>query len=322
MSSVSDGVDGLTGIAGQNRVELLLFQLGPAQTFGINVFKVREVLKCPVLRRVPQSNSHVCGVMYTRGQMVTVIDLAAVIGLPPLAGEADEFVVITEYNGRVQGYLVAMLERIVNLRWDEIHRPPQGSGATNYLTAVVNVDQRLIEILDLERVLAEIVGVDEQVSATLCADLGAAARRSLHVFVADDSLVARKQISKVLDQIGCTYDVAENGHDAWRALKAVAAEQPILSKYSMLIADIEMPEMDGYTLTKMIKADPELKQRFVCLHTSLSGSFNHALADSVGADRLLAKFVADDLATLVRDAVVADRPVLLGNDMAQAGNTA
>ena len=304
MSSVMEGVDRLTRIAGQNRVELLLFQLGPAQTFGINVFKVREVLKCPPLRRVPQSNPHVCGVMHTRGQTVTVIDLASVLGMPPLAGHADEFVVITEYNGRVQGYLVAKVERIVNLRWDEIHPPPRGIGNCNYLTAVVTIDSRLIEILDVERVLAEIVGIDDQVSEDLCGDQEIKITRPRHVFVADDSMVARKQITKVLDQIGYTYDLAENGRMAWDMLKAAAAEGPITARYGMVISDIEMPEMDGYTLTKMIKSDAELKHLYVCLHTSLSGSFNQSMAESVGADRLVPKFVADDLAGVVRDVVM------------------
>ncbi|MGE0859229.1 MAG: chemotaxis protein [Gammaproteobacteria bacterium] len=303
MSSVMEGVDRLTRIAGQNRVELLLFQLGPAQTFGINVFKVREVLKCPPLRRVPQSNPHVCGVMHTRGQTVTVIDLASVLGMPPLGGRDDEFVVITEYNGRVQGYLVAKVERIVNLRWDEIHPPPRGIGNSNYLTAVVTIDKRLIEILDVERVLAEIVGVDDQVSERLCNDEGATRSRPRHVFVADDSMVARKQITKVLEQIGFTYDVAENGREAWDMLKAAAAAGPITQRYGMVISDIEMPEMDGYTLTKMIKSDNELKQLYVCLHTSLSGSFNQSMAESVGADKLVPKFVADDLAGVVREVV-------------------
>ena len=179
MSRVMEGVDRLTLIAGQNRVELLLFQLGPSQTFGINVFKVREVLKCPPLRRVPQSNPHVCGVMHTRGKTVTVIDLASVLGMPPLAGQPEEFVVITEYNGRVQGYLVAQVERIVNLRWDEIHPPPQAIGATNYLTAVVTIDNKLIEILDVERVLSEIVGIDDVVSAALCDSASALDRKSV-----------------------------------------------------------------------------------------------------------------------------------------------
>ena len=303
MASVMEGVDRLTRIAGQNRVELLLFQLGPAQTFGINVFKVREVLKCPPLRRVPQSNRHVRGVLHTRGQTVAVIDLASVLGMVPCADSGDEFVVITEYNGRVQGYRVAKVERIVNLRWDEIHAPPSGVGASNYLTAVVTVDGRLIEILDVERVLAEIVGIDEVVSAPLRAGQDRLTKRPRHAFVADDSMVARRQISKVLEQMGFTYEVAENGRIAWEMLKAAAAEQPILSKYCMLISDIEMPEMDGYTLTKMIKSDPALKQLYVCLHTSLSGSFNQPMADSVGADRLVPKFVADDLAAVLREVV-------------------
>lgn len=303
MSSVMEGVDRLTRIAGQNRVELLLFQLGPAQTFGINVFKVREVLKCPPLRRVPQSNPHVCGVMHTRGQTVTVIDLASVLGMPPLGGRDEEFVVITEYNGRVQGYLVAKVERIVNLRWDEIHPPPRGIGNSNYLTAVVTIDKRLIEILDVERVLAEIVGVDDQVSERLCNGEATPQSRPRHVFVADDSMVARKQITKVLEQIGFTYDLAENGREAWDMLKAAAAAGPITARYGMVISDIEMPEMDGYTLTKMIKSDNELKQLYVCLHTSLSGSFNQSMAESVGADKLVPKFVADDLAGVVREVV-------------------
>ena len=299
MSSVMEGVDRLTRIAGENRLELLLFRIGPDQIFGINVFKVREVLKCPSLRPVPQSNPHVCGVMHTRGQTVTVIDLASVLGMPALCGRPDQFVVITEYNGRVQGYLVARVERIVNLRWDEIHPPPPGIGVSNYLTAVVTVDAKLVEILDVERVLAEIVGLDDVVSAGLREDIGGT--RPYHVFVADDSAVARKQITKVLQQLGFTYDVAENGRMAWDRLKAAATAGDITSRYAMLISDIEMPEMDGYTLTKSIKADPDLSRLYVCLHTSLSGSFNQSMAASVGADKLVPKFVDDDLAAVIRE---------------------
>ncbi len=309
MASVMEGVDRLTRIAGQNRLELLLFRLGGQQVFGINVFKVREVLKCPALRHVPHANPHVCGVMHTRGQTITVIDLASVIGLLPLHGENDQHIIITEYNSRVQGYLVAQVERIVNLRWDEIHPPPRGIGNSNYLTAVVTFEQRLVEILDVERVLAEIVGVNNDVTADPRDADGSASLRPHHVFVADDSAVARKQITRVLDQIGFTYEVAENGRQAWDMLSAAAAgDTPIGERYAMVISDIEMPEMDGYTLTKQIKADARLKSLHVCLHTSLSGSFNQAMAESVGADRLVPKFVADDLAAVVRDYVLGSPP--------------
>ncbi|MEQ8232532.1 MAG: chemotaxis protein [Gammaproteobacteria bacterium] len=308
MGSVMEGVDRLTRIAGQNRLELLLFRLDGGQRFGINVFKVREVLKCPQVRRVPQANPHVCGVMHTRGQTVTILDLASVLGLPPLAASTDNFVIITEYNKCVQAYLVQQVERIVNLRWDEIHPPPHGIGNVNYLTAVVTIDDKLVEILDVERVLAEIVGVDNDVSESLRGGAGEGSRPR-HVFVADDSAVARKQITKVLDQLGITYDIAENGRQAWDMLRAVAADDgvPMTSRYGMIISDIEMPEMDGYTLTKAIKADPALRDLYVCLHTSLSGSFNQAMAESVGADRLVPKFVADDLAEVIVSHVDADR---------------
>ncbi len=304
MSRVMEGVDRLTRIAGQNRLEMLLFRLHGPQVYGINVFKVREVLKCPTLRCVPQANAHVCGVMHTRGQTVTVIDLASVIGSTPLVTplvKGDEnHIIITEYNGRVQGYLVAQVERIVNLRWDEIHAPPKGIGKVNYLTAVVTIDNKLVEILDVERVLAEIVGVGDEVSPALRNEPLGADERPRHIFVADDSAVARKQITRVLDQLGYSYDLAESGEEAWTRLKAVVESGvPITQRYAMLISDIEMPEMDGYTLTKAIKADPDLKALYVCLHTSLSGGFNQAMAQSVGADKLVPKFVADDLAAVI-----------------------
>jgi two-component system chemotaxis response regulator CheV len=312
MSRVMEGVDRLTRIAGQNRLELLLFRLDGGQQFGINVFKVREVLKCPSVRPVPHSNPHVRGVMHTRGQTVTIIDLASVLGLPPLVASPDDFVIITEYNGRVQAYLVSQVERIVSLRWNEIHPPPHGIGNHNYLTAVVNIDDKLVEILDVERVLAEIVGMEEEVSESLRGRTGEPDARPRHVFVADDSIVARKQITKVLDQLGVTYDVAENGREAWSMLKAAADEEnapPLSARYGMVISDIEMPEMDGYTLTKAIKGHPAMRDLYVCLHTSLSGSFNHAMAESVGADKLVPKFVADDLALVIRGQLEGEEAV-------------
>ncbi|MBI4696216.1 MAG: chemotaxis protein CheV [Gammaproteobacteria bacterium] len=297
MPSVMDGVDRLTRIAGRNRLELLLFRLSNHQIFGINVFKVREVLKCPPLRSVPHSHAHVRGVMHARGQTITIIDLAAVLGHGESEGTPDRFVIVTEYSGKVQGYLVGHVERIVNLRWDEVKPPPAGIGNSNYLTAVSTIDGQLVEILDVEKVLAEIVGY--RVDVTSGHAVGEQITLPHHVFIADDSSVARKQIMRVMDQIGITYDVAENGREAFERLQAAAADGAITSRYSMLISDIEMPEMDGYTLTKMLKADPALKDLYVCLHTSLSGNFNQSMAASVGADRLVPKFVPDDLAEMV-----------------------
>lgn len=299
MSSVMERVDRLTRLAGRNRLELLLFRFGNRQIFGINVFKVREVLKCPPLRPIPHSHHHVRGVMHARGQTVTIIDLAAVLGHGRSEGSRDEFVIVTEYSGHVQGYLVKQVERIVNLRWDDVKPPPAGIGTSNYLTAVTTIESQLVEILDVERVLAEIVGVRTDVNDELLENRNANVEIPRRVFIADDSAVARKQMVRVMEQLGVEYELAENGKLALEALKAYAEQGPITQRFAMLLSDIEMPEMDGYTLTKTMKADPQLKDLYVCLHTSLSGSFNQSMADTVGANKLVPKFDPNELAGLV-----------------------
>ena len=305
MSSVMEKVDRLTRLAGRNRLELLLFRFGNRQIFGINVFKVREVLKCPPLRPIPHSHHHVRGVMHARGQTVTIIDLAAVLGHGRSEGSRDEFVIVTEYSGHVQGYLVKQVERIVNLRWNDVKPTPAGIGNTNYLTAVTTIENQLVEILDVERVLAEIVGVRTEVNDELLGSRDGSAGIPRRVFIADDSAVARKQMVRVMEQLGVEYELAENGKIALEVLKSYADQGPITQRFAMLLSDIEMPEMDGYTLTKTLKADPALKDLFVCLHTSLSGSFNQSMADTVGANKLVPKFDPNELASLVLSIVDA-----------------
>jgi two-component system chemotaxis response regulator CheV len=301
--SIIDKVDRLTRLAGRNRLELLLFKLQSDQVFGINVFKVREVLKCPVLRPIPHSHFQMRGVFHARGQTITVIDLAAVLGHGASKGSPDEFVIVTEYSGHVQGYLVQQVVRIVNLRWDDIKPPPPGIGTANYLTAVTTLDNQLVEILDVERVLAEIVGMDFEVSDETLALNVPNPDVPRRIFIADDSAVARKSMTRVMDQLGIEYELAENGLEALEKLRAYAEQGPITKRFAMLLSDIEMPQMDGYTLTKTLKADPNLKELYVCLHTSLSGSFNDSMANSVGANKLVAKFDPDDLAALVMSVV-------------------
>ncbi len=297
MSAVEE-VSRFTSMAGGNRLELLLFQLSDNQIFGINVFKIREILQCPPLRHVPYSHRHVRGVMQARGQTLPVIDLAQVLAQSASLELPDSKIIVTEYCGLVLGYLVRRVVRIMNLRWEDVKPPPPLLGDAHYMTAVTILDGVQVQIIDIEKVLAEIVGVSSdtteiQLPPAIASDL------PRHVFIAEDSTVARKQITRVMDQIGVTYEVAENGRSALEKLREYAAAAPIKTQFGMLIADIEMPEMDGYTLTKTLKADLALKELYVCLHTSLSGSFNHTMAATVGADRLMPKFDADELAQAV-----------------------
>lgn len=300
MASILDTVDERTNLVGQNRLELLMFRLGRKQRFGINVFKVREVIQCPPLTNIPQSHHVVCGVANIRGLTITVMDMAAAVGLPPLEDPTSSWVIVTEYNRAVQGFLVSGVDRIININWNEIKPPPKGMGQHNYLTAVTEVDEELVEVIDVEQVMADIMDINLEVSSNLAETFASESQYPHHVLIVDDSSVARRQIMGVLDQLGVTYDVAENGEEGLKYLRAMLdrGESPV-EKLSLVISDVEMPSMDGYSFTKAIKEHAEMKDLYICLHTSVSGSFNNSMADMVGANKLVPKFNPDELANTV-----------------------
>ncbi|MCE9686671.1 MULTISPECIES: chemotaxis protein CheV [Shewanella] len=300
MSSILDSVNKRTQLVGQNRLELLLFKLNGRQRFGINVFKVKEVLQCPKLTSLPRLNKHVCGVANIRGTTISVIDLSAATGGRPIASTENCFVIISEYNRSVQGFLVSSVERIINMNWDAIMPPPKGAGRYSYLTAVTEIEGELVEILDVEKILDEISPVKTQISQEVDESLTLDRGQHYHIMVIDDSSVARKQIIRSLESLNLQIDTAKDGKEALDKLKAVATEMDnVADEIPLIISDIEMPEMDGYTLTAEIRDDPKLKHIKVVLHTSLSGVFNQAMVQKVGANDFIAKFNPDELAAAV-----------------------
>ncbi|WP_166364016.1 chemotaxis protein CheV [Pseudomonas akapageensis] len=306
MAGVMDSVNQRTQLVGQNRLELLLFRLSGQQLYGINVFKVREVLQCPRLTLLPKSSPVVRGVANIRGATIPILDLAMATGLPGIADITNTFVIITEYNTKVQGFLVHSVERIVNMNWEEIHPPPKGTGRDHYLTAVTRIDNQLVEIIDVEKILAEVSPTSESISAGVVdADIQHKAV-SLRVLTVDDSSVARKQVSRCLQSVGVEVVALNDGRQALDYLRKLADEgKRPEEEFLMMISDIEMPEMDGYTLTAEIRNDPRMQNLHITLHTSLSGVFNHAMVKKVGADDFLAKFKPDDLASRVVDRIKA-----------------
>jgi two-component system chemotaxis response regulator CheV len=301
MSGILDSVNQRTQLVGQNRLELLLFRLNSKQRFGINVFKVREVLQCPPLTSIPRLNRLVRGVAHIRGKTISVIDLSMATGGQPIKDIASSFVIIAEYNRSVQGFLVGSVERIINTNWDTIMPPPSGTGRSSYLTAVTQVEKELIEILDVEKILNEISPLATDVSPEISNNVDVSKSSGKIIFIADDSSVARNQVKKALTTLGLEIETAKNGLEALTRLKQIAAETgDVTDKVGVLVSDIEMPEMDGYTLTAEIKNNPELSRLHVILHTSLSGVFNQAMVSKVGADDFIAKFHPDELATAVQ----------------------
>lgn len=307
MAGILDSVNKRTQLVGQNRLELLLFKLVGEQIYGINVFKVKEVLQCPKLTMLPQRHPVVRGVAHIRGGTIPIIDMGMAIGQYAIPDQDinNSFVIITEYNRNTQGFLVGGVERIVNLNWEEIHPPPKGAGPENYLTAVTRLDDRLIEIIDVEKILSEVSPVEENLNQEFVQQVSERNEEAnLTVLVVDDSVVARKQIQNCLQTIGLNVITKNDGKQAYDYLIGLVEDGGTIREHiSLMISDVEMPEMDGYTLTTCCKNDSRLSSLYIMLHTSLSGVFNKAMVEKVGANDFMAKFSPDELAERVMEII-------------------
>ncbi|WP_415899190.1 chemotaxis protein CheV [Neptuniibacter sp. QD48_11] len=302
MSGILDSVNLRTQMVGQNRLELLLFALESEQQYGINVFKVREVLQCPELTEVPRQTSAIKGMAHIRGETIPVLDLSEAVGRQTVPQEQrqDCFLIVAEYNRRTLAFLVRKVDRILNTQWDQIMAPPTEIGVENYLTAIFEYENKLIEILDVEQILADLYPMPTEVSKDVADDTVREKARDYQILIVDDSSVARNQMQRSLENLGIKVTSCNNGRMAWDLLRDMADRgTDVTNHFLMIISDIEMPEMDGYTLTSMIREDERMSNMHVVLHTSLSGGFNVSMVKKVGADGFLAKFNPDDLATAV-----------------------
>lgn len=307
MASLIDSVDQRTQLVGENRLEILMFRLHGRQLFAINVFKVQEVVRLPKLTLIPQRHPHMRGVITLRGRTIPVIDLAQAVGMRPLVPDENSTVIVTEYNRSIQAFLIGSVERIVNLTWETIQPPPRTAGRQHYLTAITNVDDAIVEIIDVEKVLAEIIPMNTKISAETLSSPVLAKARGREVLIVDDSTVAINQLTDALGQLGLVVHKATDGLKGLRQLQQWADEGHVLTdKLLMVITDAEMPEMDGYRLTTEIRKDPRLQALYVVMHTSLSGSFNAAMVKKVGCDNFLSKFQPDRLAQVVEERLLLD----------------
>ena len=305
MSNLMQSIDERTQLAGANRLEILLFSLGKNkesgrdEVFGINVFKVREVMNLPDIPRAPDMPPGVEGMVSLRGMMIPVIDLGHFCDLD--VSDPPQILIVTEYNRAIQGFLVNSVEQILRMEWNDIRVPPPMMAHRHggLVTAVSELkDQRIVMLLDVEKVLAETssLGDEEDIFAEI-EDVGVRTT----VLFADDSSVARKQIQGALKAMGVNTIMAKNGVEAWEKLEELAsrAEESNVSVdtlVSLILTDIEMPGMDGYVLTRKVKEDIRLKHLPVVMHSSLSADANMNLGKSVGADAYCPKFHAMELA--------------------------
>lgn len=302
MSNIIETVDQRTKMVGENRLELLLFQLENKQYYGINVFKVREVLQCPEITELPKKTSSIRGMTHIRGETIPILDMSEAIGRKAISQEEERncYLIVSEYNMRTIAFLVRAVHRILNTNWNQINSPPAEIGSDNYLTAVMEYEGALVQIIDVEQILADIYPAQMNVSKDIATEAVKELNINKRILIADDSSVARKQMEKSLSDLGYSVVAANNGKDAWDLLEKLIKDgiNPV-EYFSLIISDIEMPEMDGYTLTSKIKNDNRLKDMYVIMHSSLSGGFNESMVQKVKANDFLPKFKADALANAV-----------------------
>jgi two-component system chemotaxis response regulator CheV len=320
MANFIQSVDERTNLAGTNRLEVLLFSLGKdtvterQEVYGINVFKVREVMQVPEITHAPDMPASVEGMTSLRGTMVPVVNLPKFCGLT--IEEPPQILIVTEYNKHMQGFLVHSVENILRLQWNDIKVPPQmmSDRLGGLVTAVTELqDGRIAMIMDVEKVLAETAHFAKE--EHFYEEVSTLEGQGYTILFADDSSVARSQIERTLDHMGVAHVSAMNGAEAWNKLKEIASRAettglPVSDYVQAILTDVEMPEMDGYVLTKHIKNDPRFSGIPVIMHSSLSADANMSLGRGVGADAYVAKFEPRELSNKLVEILTESKPAL------------
>lgn len=301
-TNLLEAVDARTKLAGSNRMEILLFSLGTNEIFGINVFKVREVSKTPFITKAPNMPGGVEGLISLRGNVIPVLSLAKIIGVSKPGQGLGGSMMVTEYSKRTLAFLVHDVDRIIRVEWDKVRQPDNmAANSQSYITAITELaDGKLVSILDVETILSQTFG-EAPVGQIVSLDKAVEA----NIFFVDDSAIARKKIAEVLDKLGARHKHALNGLEAWTRLDGLAAhaqqqKRKLCDEINMILVDAEMPEMDGYVLTRNIKNDPRFDGIPVVMHSSLSSEANRSMGKAVGVDAYVAKFDAEILAETLR----------------------
>lgn len=317
--TVQQEVDERTNLTGTNKFEMLLFRLGGDhagdrnELFGINVFKIREIVAMPEVTAIAGSSASMLGVVNIRGQVIPVIDLPSVVGCVPTKGL--NIMLVTEFARSAQAFAVESVEDIVRLDWSQV-LPAEGGVANGMVTSIARLDKELdsphlVQVLDVETILRKLSPQQEEPNIDL-QSIGAkvSLKPGSIILAADDSAVARQLIESGLQGMGLPFVMTKTGKEAWDKLRQIdkdaeAEGKSAADKVALVLTDLEMPEMDGFMLTKNIKADSRLKRIPVVIHSSLTGTANEAHVKSIGADAYVAKFAAEELAIALRQALQA-----------------
>ncbi|MEI2267008.1 chemotaxis protein [Erwinia sp. CGal63] len=310
MDNFQREIDERANLALSNKFELLLFRLGSDQNdakselFGINVFKLREIVPMPPVTKAAGMKSPLLGMANIRGQFIPVIDLPAVAGCTPETGL--NLLLVTEYARSTQAFAVESVDDIVRLNWSQIHTAESGISSRN-ITSIACLDDKtnsMAMVLDVEQILHDVIPSVRDVKQEDVKLKAFNIKPGSVAIVAEDSKVARQMLAQGLEVMGIPAVMHTTGKEAWDKIKLMAQQAmaegvSIHDKIAMVLTDLEMPEMDGFTLTRNIKSDSGLKNIPVVIHSSLSGSANEDHVRKVGANGYVAKFEINELSAVI-----------------------
>jgi two-component system, chemotaxis family, chemotaxis protein CheV len=298
--------------SGTNELEIVEFRIDECDSkgnvipcyFGVNVAKVREIIRLPNLRRVVNSHAAISGMIKLRDQVITLIDLSRALSKNTEGLTADR-VIVLEFNRIIVGILVHSVSRIYRISWENVEPPVKAIHDAN-ITGVVKMEDRIILILDFEKIIGELSSTEalSTPDEALMLAHSTANRGAKTILVADDSKFIRHTMCGSLREAGYHVVEAENGEEAWDIVNAMlakcsAAGTDIEDLLNLIITDIEMPRMDGLHLTSLIRKEGTLNQIPVVIFSSLASDDNKAKWKDLGASDILTK---PDLPHLVEKA--------------------
>lgn len=277
--------------SGTNELEIMEFTVG-GELFGINIAKIREIMRAQETKRMPNSHNFVEGIFKQRGEVITVIDLAKCLNIERSENKSHDIFILTHFNKLNFAFRVESVVGIDRVSWEDIKKPDKViySGEDSIATAIAEYKDRLITILDFEKIIADI-SPETSITLDRLDELGDRVESQKKILVAEDSMMLSNLIIGFLHKSGYKNTVKfNNGKEAWNYLtEAKESGLPISNYVSCIVSDIEMPLMDGHRLTKLIKTDDELKHIPVILFSSLISDELRIKGQEVGADEQITK---------------------------------
>ena len=276
--------------SGTNEIEVMQFTIF-GELYGINVAKVLEIMMADKVKPIPHSHDAVEGIFKPRETLLTVINLPKY-----LTGECGDkkdrdLFIITNFNKMHIAFRVHSVVGISRISWEAIQKPDKAltNGEDGVATGIAQCGDNLVTILDFEKIVAEIAP-ETSIQVSDIDRLGERVQRDQSIILAEDSILLTKMISDSLFRAGYTnLTTFNNGREAWEFLESIRNEPDFYQRAALLITDIEMPEMDGHRLTKLVKEDEDMKKMPVVIFSSLINEEMRIKGKQLGADEQMSK---------------------------------